>query len=54
VTLNVTSPGYLYFWVKTSTEPDWDKINSMDGFNEGLWNGWSGETDWTFVNLRMK
>ena len=50
VTLNVTSPGYVYFWLKTSTEPVWDTLKfRIDGSNEGNWNGWSGETAWTFA-----
>jgi PKD repeat protein len=50
VTLNVTSPGYVYFWIKTDTEPTWDNVKFyIDGNNEGLWTGWSGATDWTFV-----
>lgn len=50
VTLNVTTPGYVYFWVKTSTELEWDKVKFyIDGVNEGPFYGWSGNTDWTFA-----
>jgi len=50
VTLNVTSPGYVNFWIKTDTEPTNDNLKFyVDGNNEGLWTGWSGATDWTFV-----
>lgn len=48
VTLNICEQGYVYFRLKTSTEPTWDKlIFRIDGLNEGPWNGWSGNTDWT-------
>jgi hypothetical protein len=51
VTLDITSPGYVYFWVRTSTQPTWDKIKfDVDGVNEGPFYGWSGNTDWTFVS----
>jgi hypothetical protein len=51
VTLNVTSPGYVYFWLKTSTEYGdefyGDKVKfKVDGINEGSLSGWSGENDW--------
>jgi hypothetical protein len=48
VTLNITSPGYVYFWLKTSTEPRWDTLKfRVDGSsNYGKWDGWSGATDW--------
>lgn len=48
VTLNVTEAGYASFMVKTSTEPQWDKLRFwIDGTSAGLWSGWSGETGWT-------
>jgi hypothetical protein len=51
IILDVLSPGYVYFWIKTSTEQDWDQVKFyVDGVNEGPWNGWSGETPWTFVS----
>ncbi len=50
VTLNICSSGYVYFWLKTSTEPQWDNLKfRIDGVNEGPFGGWSGETDWTQV-----
>jgi PKD repeat protein/subtilisin family serine protease len=55
VTLNVTSPGYVYFWLKTSTEPMWDNLTFLiDGTNQGLWSGWSGNTDWTFAQSQIE
>ncbi len=55
VTLNVTSPGYVYFWLKTSTEPLYDNLKFLiDGNNEGLWSGWSGTTDWTFAQSQIE
>ena len=51
VALNVTSPGYAYFWLKTSTEPTFDHlVFRVDGINEGPLEGWSGTTDWTFTH----
>ncbi len=51
VTLNICAQGYVYFWLKTSTEPQWDNLKfRIDGINEGPWNGWSGETPWTQVS----
>ncbi|MEJ2697351.1 MAG: S8 family serine peptidase [Candidatus Sulfobium sp.] len=48
VTLNVTSPGYVYFRLKTDTEPTYDNLKFyVDGVNEGPFYGWSGNTDWT-------
>lgn len=47
-TLNICSEGYVYFWLKTSTEPQWDNLKFyVDGMNEGKWDGWHGETPWT-------
>ncbi len=48
VTMNTCSPGYVYFWLKTSTEARWDKLNFyIDDSDAGRWDGWHGETDWT-------
>jgi PKD repeat protein len=48
VTLNVTEAGYARFMLKTSTQPQYDKLRFwIDGTSAGLWSGWSGETGWT-------
>ena len=48
VTLNVTEAGYARFMVKTSTEPQYDRLRLwIDGTSAGLWSGWAGETGWT-------
>ncbi len=55
VTLNVTTPGYVYFWLKTDTEPTYDNVKFwIDGTNQGLWTGWSGNTDWTAVRSQIE
>jgi subtilisin family serine protease len=55
VTLNVTTPGYVYFWLKTDTEPTYDNLKFwIDGTNQGLWTGWSGNTDWTPVRSQIE
>jgi hypothetical protein len=47
-TLNICSEGYVYFWLKTSTEPQWNNLKfHIDGLNEGKWDGWHGATNWT-------
>ena len=48
VTMNICSSGYVNFWLKTSTEPQWDNLKfKIDGSNAGKWDGWSGQADWT-------
>lgn len=50
VTLNVTSPGFVYFWYKTSTENFWtDRLMFyVDGYNyTEPFEGYYGETPWT-------
>ncbi len=55
VTLNVTFPGYVYFWLKTSTEPQWDNLKfRIDGVNAGKWDGWYGETGWVQVKSEFE
>lgn len=51
VSLNLTERGFVHFQLKTSTQPQWDKlIFTVDNSTAyGKWDGWHGETGWTHV-----
>lgn len=57
VTLNVLSPGYVYFWLKTNTgSSSWENNLKfwLDGTNQGPFAGWYGTTDWTFAQSNIQ
>ena len=53
VTLNVTSPGYIYFWYKVSSEYFVDKMEFRVDGSLKKWDGYSGEINWTLTKFSV-
>ncbi len=57
VTLNVTSPGYVNFWLRTNTgSSSWQNNLKfwLDGTNQGPFAGWYGITGWTLAQSNIQ